>query len=257
MSLSRLEIDDYDLPAFTQLAARFGTDRYAYVVTPNADHMIRLDEDASFRDIYGQAGYVLLDSRFVARLLRISTGVSLPVCVGSELTGNLFEEVIAPADPLVVIGGSAEQAQALVRRYQLSNLAHHNPPMGFINDPVALEACLQFIEAHSPFRFCFLGVGCPQQERLAAHLKARGKARGMALCIGASINFLTGGEVRAPVWMQKAGLEWLFRLLQSPRRLARRYLVRGPRVFGILRRTPVVLRPVSALSAPSAAATEA
>ena len=126
------------------------------------------------------------------------------------------------------------QAQTLRDKYSLKNLFHHNPPMGFVNDPRAVEECLAFAEAHSPFRFCMLAVGSPQQEILARQLKSRGIARGMALCIGASINFITGVERRAPRWMQSLALEWLYRLMQDPRRLARRYLLRGPRVFALL-----------------------
>jgi hypothetical protein len=117
--------------------------------------------------------------------------------------------------------------------------------MGFIRDPEAVEACLRFIEAHSPFRFCLLAVGAPQQEALAQQLKARGIARGLALCIGASINFLTGDERRAPLWMQHCGMEWSFRLMQAPGRMAKRYLVRGPRVFGLLNDAEIVLRKAS------------
>ena len=120
--------------------------------------------------------------------------------------------------------------------------------MGFIHDTAQVEVCLNFIEANSPFRFCLLAVGAPQQEKLAHLLKTRGVARGLALCIGASINFLTGVEQRAPLWMQNAGLEWLFRLLQEPGRMANRYLVRGPRVFGLLRQAQIVLRQAPALS---------
>jgi UDP-N-acetyl-D-mannosaminuronic acid transferase (WecB/TagA/CpsF family) len=114
--------------------------------------------------------------------------------------------------------------------------------MGFIRDPQAVEACLRFIETHSPFRFCLLAVGAPQQEAVAQLLKSRGIARGLAMCIGASINFLTGEERRAPLWMQRCGIEWSFRLLQAPGRMAGRYLVRGPRVFALLYRAAVVLR---------------
>jgi N-acetylglucosaminyldiphosphoundecaprenol N-acetyl-beta-D-mannosaminyltransferase len=237
------QFDRYDLDEFTDVASRFGQDSYAYVVTPNADHLIRLHEDAAFRALYAQANYVLLDSRFIARILRVAKGITLPVCTGSDLTAKLFADVIEPDDPLVLIGGSAEQAQKLAQRYGLRKLAHFNPPMGFIRDPVAVEECLRFVESHSPFRFCLLAVGAPQQEAIAQLLKARGNARGMALCIGASINFLTGEERRAPLWMQHAGVEWLYRLLQAPDRMARRYLVRGPRVFGLLRQAQIVLRP--------------
>jgi UDP-N-acetyl-D-mannosaminuronic acid transferase (WecB/TagA/CpsF family) len=121
-----------------------------------------------------------------------------------------------------------------------------NPPMGFIDDPSEVARCVEFIESCSPFRFCFLAVGAPQQELLARMLKARGKARGMAFCIGASINFLTGVERRAPPWMQRIGMEWLYRLVHDPGRLAKRYLVRGPRVFSLLPVTEVQIRRAAA-----------
>jgi exopolysaccharide biosynthesis WecB/TagA/CpsF family protein len=162
--------------------------------------------------------------------------MELRPCPGSDVTERLFSEVIAGDDIVVLIGGSAAQACQLAQRYRLQRLRHFNPPMGFVRDPEAIEACLRFIEAQSPFRFCFLAVGCPQQELLAQQLKTRGHARGLALCIGASINFLTGIERRAPRWMQSAGLEWLYRVARDPGRLARRYLVRGPRIFALLQR---------------------
>jgi UDP-N-acetyl-D-mannosaminuronic acid transferase (WecB/TagA/CpsF family) len=129
------------------------------------------------------------------------------------------------------------------QRYGLKDLRHHNPPMGFLRDPKLVEECLQFVEAQGPFRFCFLAVGAPQQEVLAHELKTRGIARGLALCIGASVNFLTGVERRAPRWMQLAGIEWVYRLLQDPGRLAKRYLVRGLRVFSLLPLIEFLVRP--------------
>ena len=235
-------LDNHDLASFTGIAARFGDKQFGYVVTPNADHLIRFHREPSFRALYADAAYVLLDSRFISKLLRFTRKLDLPVCTGSDLTARLFDKVIAPGDRLVLIGGSAEQAARLSERYGLKQLAHFNPPMGFIDNPEAVETCLRFIEAHSPFRFCLLAIGAPRQEMIAQRLKARGVARGMALCIGASINFLTGEEQRAPMWMQRSGMEWLFRLLQAPGRMAGRYLVRGPQVFGLLRHTEVLQR---------------
>jgi exopolysaccharide biosynthesis WecB/TagA/CpsF family protein len=74
----------------------------------------------------------------------------------------------------------------------------------------------------------------PQQEILAGHIADQPQARGVGLCIGASIDFLTGQQRRAPVWVQKAGLEWLYRLLSDPRRLASRYLIECPRIFFLI-----------------------
>lgn len=236
-------LDDYDLERFTGIAARFGQKRYGYVVNPNADHLIRLHRDPLFRALYADAAYVLLDSRFISHLLHFTGRLRWPVCTGSDITEKLLDEVIMTDDRLVLIGGSVAQAARLRQRYGLNQLAHFNPKMGFIRDPNAVETCLRFIEAHSPFRYCLLAVGAPQQEIVARHLKSRGIARGLALCIGASINFLTGAEQRAPRWMQRCGMEWLFRLLQAPGRMAGRYLVRGPQIFGLLRSTEIVLRP--------------
>jgi exopolysaccharide biosynthesis WecB/TagA/CpsF family protein len=237
-----VSLSDCTLPEFMDIAARFGSDEYAYAVTPNVDHLIRYCDDPTFRDLYRSARYLLLDSRFLARILRFATGADLPTCPGSDVTAHLFSNVIRPDDKLVLIGSSVAQADLLRKRHGLNNLAHFNPAMGFINDAQAVEATLRFIEEQSPFRFCLLAVGCPQQEFLARALKTRGHARGLALCIGASINFITGGERRAPRWVGALGLEWLFRLLQNPVRLSGRYLLRGPRIFLLLPRLKFQLR---------------
>jgi len=235
-------LDDYDVEGFVRVAADFGGDRFGYVVTPNVDHLIRYHDDPSFRALYADASYVLLDSRFLSHLFRFIKNRQISVCTGSDLTARLFEGVIDSNDKIVLIGGSEAQAKMLAQRYRLNCLQHHNPPMNFISNPVEVERCVQFVEANSPFRFCFLAVGAPQQELLAQLLKSRGSAKGLALCIGASINFLTGLETRAPLWVQKIGFEWMFRLLSNPRRLAKRYLLRGPRIFSLLWATQVLVR---------------
>jgi len=239
------EIDDLDLAGFTSIAAKFGSSRFGYVVTPNVDHLIRLHEDPAFRALYEGADYALMDSRFLAYFLRVTRRVRLRVCTGADATLAILSRVVAPSDRVVLIGGSREQASQLAAQYGLADLRRHAPTMGFIRDPSAVEECLRFIERESPFRFCFLAIGSPQQEMIAKLLHTRGKARGLALCVGASIDFITGRETRAPHWMQQLALEWLFRLLRNPRRLAGRYLVRGPRVFRHLRHARVVPRRVA------------
>jgi N-acetylglucosaminyldiphosphoundecaprenol N-acetyl-beta-D-mannosaminyltransferase len=238
-----LELDNQDLAQFVQTAAKFGTDRFGYVVTPNADHLIRYYDDASFRTVYAGASFVLSDSRFISHLLAITQRLNIPVCAGSDLTAQLVTNVVRQDDRLVIIGGSAEQAAILRQQHGLTNVWHMNPPMGFINDAAAVEKVLEFVEQHSPFRFCLLAIGSPRQEIIAHKLKQRGAARGLALCIGASLDFLTGRERRAPHLLQRLGLEWVFRLMQSPRRLGGRYLIRGPRVFNVLRRIEIRLKP--------------
>jgi exopolysaccharide biosynthesis WecB/TagA/CpsF family protein len=230
-----MKLHDYDLTGFSNVAAEFGSEKFAFVVTPNVDHLIRFCDDESFRALYAEAGFILNDSRFLSRIVSLARGVQLRVCTGSDLTEKLLSKVVRADDRIVLVGAKPVQAQQLAHRYGLRSLRHIEPPMGFINDPEAVEACLRFIEAQSPFRFCFLALGCPQQEILANKLRERGIARGLTLCIGASIDFMTDVERRAPQWMQRAGLEWAFRLLQDPRHMAKRYLIRGPRIFKLLK----------------------
>jgi exopolysaccharide biosynthesis WecB/TagA/CpsF family protein len=241
-----MRMDDYDVTDFADVAAEFGSESFAYVVTPNVDHLIRFCDDESFRALYAEAGFILNDSRFLSRVVSVARGVRLRVCTGSDLTEKLLSKVVRADDRIVLVGSTAVQARQLAHRYGLHSIRHIEPPMGFINDPQSVEACLRYIESQSPFRFCFLALGCPQQEILANKLRERGIARGLTLCIGASINYLTDVERRAPQWMRRSGVEWAFRLIQDPRRLAKRYLVRGPRIFLLLKRIKFeLLRPVN------------
>jgi exopolysaccharide biosynthesis WecB/TagA/CpsF family protein len=242
-----LNIDDYDLEETLKIVAEFGSDRFGYVVTPNVDHVIRHYQDSQFRSLYAHASYVLLDSRFLAHTVGLFKRQILRVCLGSDLTSAVLTSVIKPLDVTVLVGATSAQAELLRKRFGLKALHHIDPPMNFIRDPAAVEACLREIEAVGPFRFCFLAVGSPQQEIIAKKLKERGVARGLALCIGAAIDFMTGIEKRAPLWMQRLGFEWLFRLLQNPRRMAKRYLLRGPRIFLLLPRIELRVRKYGAL----------
>jgi exopolysaccharide biosynthesis WecB/TagA/CpsF family protein len=73
-----------------------------------------------------------------------------------------------------------------------------------------------------------------QQGIVARRIADHSQATGIGLCVGASIDFLTGKQRRAPLWVQKAGLEWLYRLLSDPRRLASRYLIECPKIFYLM-----------------------
>jgi exopolysaccharide biosynthesis WecB/TagA/CpsF family protein len=229
-----LPIDDYDVDEFAALTGQFQADGYGYVVTPNVDHLIRYCADEHLRTVYAAAAFVLLDSRFLARCLALTRRQHLRVCPGSDLTLQLLQQAAGSRERLVLVGATAAQARQLAVRFELHDLVHIEPPMGFIAQPEQLERCLGDIEGASPFRYCFLAVGSPQQEEVAYQLQQRGRARGLALCVGASVNFLTGAERRAPLRLQRWGLEWLYRLLHNPRRLAGRYLLRGPRIFMLL-----------------------
>jgi exopolysaccharide biosynthesis WecB/TagA/CpsF family protein len=230
-SVALLDLTFADLDA--SAAARWIAERpvgapFGYVVTPNADHLMRLARDPALLAVYRAAALRLLDSRVVARTAR-ALGLPTPlVAPGSDLTARLLLRHVRPDERIVIIGLRREWLPGLMARCGLSRRPwHFDPPIGFDDDPAAFDAAVRFVLAHQA-RFVFLAVGSPRQERLAA---AIGRATGTGLCIGASLEFLAGTTRRAPPWMQQAGLEWLFRLLGDPRRLASRYLVDDPGIL--------------------------
>jgi exopolysaccharide biosynthesis WecB/TagA/CpsF family protein len=109
--------------------------------------------------------------------------------------------------------------------------------MGLRSNAAARRAAAVFI-AESGARFSFIAVGSPQQEMIAAQAKTIPGARGTALCIGASLEFLTGRIKRAPRLAQDLRLEWAHRLFSDPKRMWRRYLLEGPRIFLLTYRWP-------------------
>jgi exopolysaccharide biosynthesis WecB/TagA/CpsF family protein len=233
-NLLGLDFARLDLEAAAALIASRPADApFAYVVTPNADHLVRIGGDARLREVYRKAALCLLDSRVVARLARLFGLAPPPVVTGSDLTAHLLTHHVQRGERIAIVGLSPDCLPALTARLDLAPPAHYDPPMGFEHDPAAFAAAVAFVR-DNPARFVCLAVGSPRQERLAAAIAATGGATGTGLCIGASLEFLAGRRRRAPRWISRAGLEWLFRLACEPRRLARRYLIDSPRVIALL-----------------------
>ncbi|MEA1943307.1 MAG: WecB/TagA/CpsF family glycosyltransferase [Pseudomonadota bacterium] len=202
---------------------------FAFVVTPNVDHLVRLERDTVLATLYAQAWLTVCDSRVLEMIGRMS-GQSIDIAPGSDLTEKLFETAIDPDEPLTIIGGTKSVVDAVATRYGLKDVRWHEPPMGLRDNPEAIAECARFV-AENPARFVLICVGSPQQEMIAEACLDRGDCTGVGLCVGASLDFLGGKAQRAPRWMQQARLEWLHRLGLEPRRMWRRYLVEGPKVM--------------------------
>lgn len=215
-----------------RLSAVTAASPYGYVVTPNVDHVVRLDDPAEaseLKPLYDGADLSLCDSRIIAHLAR-ARGLTLPVVPGSDLTPSLFRDVIRPGDRIAIVGGDSGMVADLRRRFPGVELVHYEPPMGLRRNAAARIQAARFI-AEARARFTFIAVGSPQQEMIAGAVRAFPDATGMALCIGASLDFITERQRRAPRIMQKLSLEWVHRLASDPRRMWRRYLLEGPRIF--------------------------
>tara|TARA_R110002124_G_scaffold68695_2_gene185528 strand:- start:13529 stop:14266 length:738 start_codon:yes stop_codon:yes gene_type:complete len=205
--------------------------RYITVVTPNVDHIVRLNSNLDFKKLYQQADITVNDSRILNLLSKIAHVDIGDVIPGSDLTRKLIENLPCNDYPISVIGASDETIKFVSDKYNLMYLHHYNPPMGFIDDAIEVNKCIDFV-LNNPSKIIFICVGSPRQEILSMKLKAAG-ATGVALCVGASFLFLSGEEKRAPNIIQKLSLEWLFRLLQSPKRLFKRYIVDGVKIVPI------------------------
>jgi N-acetylglucosaminyldiphosphoundecaprenol N-acetyl-beta-D-mannosaminyltransferase len=201
--------------------------RCHYVVTPNVDHTRLLHESAAFRDAYAVADMTLADGMPVVWASRL-LGKPLPERVtGADLVPALFSAA-DESRPLRVfllgaLPGVADRAAAkIMARWQHVYVSGtYSPPFGFEKDAKQNNDILSRIAA-AKCDVVVVGLGAPKQELWVHAHRERIEAR-VALCVGATIDFLAGEVRRAPLWVQSAGLEWCYRLLSEPRRLFRRY----------------------------------
>lgn len=216
-----------------RLAARPAEAPFAYLVTPNADHFVRLARHPALSPLYEEAAWRTLDSRAIAHMARLLRLMSPKVACGADILAALLDHHLREGDRLTIIGLCPEGVAVLRLRLPQVEIAHHWPPMGLGDDPPAFAAALAFALAH-PARFTLFALGAPVQESLALATKSAGGATGIGLCIGSGLDFWTGVRRRAPPCLRRLGLEWMFRILVEPERLWRRYLVEDRAILRFL-----------------------
>jgi N-acetylglucosaminyldiphosphoundecaprenol N-acetyl-beta-D-mannosaminyltransferase len=200
-----------------------------FVVTPNLDHALRLREDEQFRRAYASASLVVADGMPLVVAAKWF-GRAIPERVaGSDLVPALFARADrSSSDPLRVflLGGAPGVAERAARRIESHWKRVHvvgtdAPPLGFERDPDENTRILEAIR-DARTQVLLVALGAPKQELWVHEHRDRIQAR-VALCVGATVDFLAGERSRAPKWMQRSGFEWLYRLGTDPRRLATRY----------------------------------
>ncbi|MFM1873583.1 MAG: hypothetical protein RL398_3005 [Planctomycetota bacterium] len=210
--------------------AALATERGGWIVTANLDHLRRLRTAEDFRACYAAADVAVADGMPLVWAAKLQ-GTPLPARVaGSDLIFSLSAMAGAGHRRVFFLGGDPGTAEAASQR-----LAERHPGLvvagcdcpafGFERDPAAMAA-LQAKLTASRADVVFVALGSPKQELLIHKLRAA-LPGAWWIGIGISFSFVTGDVVRAPRWIQKLGLEWLHRLVQEPRRLAKRYLVHG------------------------------
>ncbi|MER6946407.1 WecB/TagA/CpsF family glycosyltransferase [Nonomuraea sp. NPDC000554] len=198
------------------------------IVTPNVDICRAAARDVALRELVNSGDLVVADGMplvWASRLL----GTPLPQRVtGADLIWTLSAMAASRGWPVYLLGGAPGAAVAAARELAsrcpgLGVCGVEAPPYRFDESRAGLERVRRRVAAARP-RLVFVGLGFPRQERLIEELRRELPGAWFVGC-GAAIAFAAGQVARAPLWMRRAGLEWLFRLLSEPGRLARRYLV--------------------------------
>ena len=231
-----LDFADGDRPALLARVAAMARGPYGYVVTPNVDHVIKLMDGRVEAEVYNGAALKVCDSRILAHLARLR-GKALAVYPGSDMTADLLA-----SDHDLTIGAFGPDRAAfdeLVARYPARRFTFIEAPMGLTPGTGVWVSALDEA-ARADWDVLLACISFPKQERFAHALRAAGRETGVVLCVGASVDFLTGRQQRAPRLYQQLSLEWLHRLLTQPRRMFRRYVIEGPAIFGLFIRHEVL-----------------
>ncbi|QGY02644.1 WecB/TagA/CpsF family glycosyltransferase [Methylobacterium mesophilicum SR1.6/6] len=212
------------------------------IVTANVDHIVQLGENADFRGAYARAAARTLDGMPLVWLARRASHRPVHRVTGHDLLACILADPPDFAGRIFFVASRQDAADALSVRLQAGGLPAGSvtsvvPPFGFEADPDYSHALIERIRAHNT-TLLVMAVGAPKSEiwvdRHRAHL-----GDPVVFCVGDALNVAAGCMSRAPGVLQRLGLEWVFRFLQAPRRLFRRYFIKSWRFVGIVARDRV------------------
>lgn len=211
----------------------------SYVVTPNVDHIVRLEKDEELQKVYKNASLILTDGK---PLIWISKWYKTPIkekISGSDLFPRVCQ-LAANKNYTMYLLGAAEgvadtAAKNLMKKYPgLNMVGTYSPPFGFEKSKQEMNKIKTQIQDVHP-DILIVGLGCPKQEKfMYYHCKELGVP--ISFGLGASIDFEAGNIKRAPKWMSNHGLEWLYRFSKEPKRLFKRYFVDDLKIIQVARK---------------------
>lgn len=200
----------------------------AYVVTPNVDHIVQLEQGGEICDVYADADLIITDGK---PLIWISKLYGTPIkekISGSDLFPLLCERAATKGYKMFFLGAAegvaAKAAANLMSKFPgLEVVGTFSPPVGFEKDPQEMARIEKMIKDSAP-HILIVGLGCPKQEKFIYRNRER-LGVPLSLGLGASLDFEAGNIKRSPKWMSDYGLEWLYRAIKEPKRLLKRYIV--------------------------------
>lgn len=197
-----------------------------YVCISNVHMVVTAKRDAALAEAMRRADMATPDGAPVAWMLRHLGFANQPRISGTELMQAYFKQAAARGESVFLLGSTEETLDSLARvlRESLPSLRIadiFSPPFRALTE--LEDATLVDRINDSGARTVWVSLGCPKQEKwMLAH---RGRVNAVMFGVGAAFDFVAGTKPRAPLWMQKTGLEWLHRLVSEPGRLWQRYLV--------------------------------
>jgi len=193
------------------------------IFTINLDHLQKISKNKKFKETYCQANLIVADGTPIVWLSKIFGSTKLPCRVnGTNLVKKILEISTTENFRIFLLGGRKKTLEKLKEKYPRAKIVGIiSPPFNQISDWPNSQYRQQITKSKA--NIVLVALGAPRQEKwLVKNFFATGANIGVG--VGSAVELLAGIKKRAPVWMQKSGLEWLFRLIQEPKRLGRRYL---------------------------------
>ncbi|WP_294371754.1 WecB/TagA/CpsF family glycosyltransferase [uncultured Clostridium sp.] len=211
--------------------------KISYVVTPNVDHIVKLESDSEMKEAYMNADLILTDGMPLVWISKIKSTSIKEKISGSDLFPKVCELAAKKGYTVFLLGAAQGVAQKaaenLINKFDgLNIVGTYSPKYGFENDKEEVQHILNIINDKKP-DILAVGLGAPKQEKFIYKYRNELKVP-VSLAIGAGIDFEAGVVSRAPVWMQKHGMEWFYRLCKEPRRMAKRYLIDDFKIIPIM-----------------------
>jgi N-acetylglucosaminyldiphosphoundecaprenol N-acetyl-beta-D-mannosaminyltransferase len=214
--------------------------RGGMVFTPNIDHVVLAEKNERFRRAYEAVDLSLVDGMPVVWASRLVGPTLTEKISGSDLAWPLLERARQKGWRVYLLGGAKGAAERSAERLRaelpgIQIVGWSDPRVQIDPDPAERDQIVSSISSVRP-DLVLVALGAPKQE-IWMHENLPALRPAVLVAVGATLDFIAGLVKRAPRWMSRSGLEWLFRLMQEPRRLAGRYLVRDPQFLWILART--------------------
>lgn len=211
----------------------------AYVVTPNMDHVVLLEEDPLFKKIYDEADLILTDGQPLIWISKLKRTPIVEKISGSDFFPEICKMSATAGYSMFILGAADGVAQKaadnLCSKYDgLRIVGTYSPPIGFEKVESELNKIYELLHESKP-DILAVSLGSPKGEKfIYSHLKEMGVP--LSMSIGAAIDFEAENIKRAPRWMSSCGLEWLYRTFKEPKRLAKRYWNDAIKIIPIIKK---------------------